>query len=205
MILRVGVTGGIGSGKSVVCRVFSVLGIPVFNADEEARNMMTHDTEVAGALGGQFGDSIFLADKTLNRKALAEIIFSDANALAFVNNLVHPRVGLAFEAWAAEQDSLYVIKEAALIYEAGLDKQLDKVIVVEADKATRTARVVARDGKTAAEVEAIMLRQIDDTEKAARADFLIDNDGHEMVIPKVIKIHRQLCVLASAANQTRNG
>ncbi|MEO5583926.1 MAG: dephospho-CoA kinase [Flavobacteriales bacterium] len=190
-MLKVGVTGGIGSGKSTVCRMFSVLGIPVFSSDDEGKRLLAEDPEVRNALIAAFGAGIFVHD-ALDRKALGALVFNDRDALDRLNAIVHPAVREAFSAWAEKQQAPYVINEAAILVETGAYKQLDHLLVVDAPEAERIARVMRRDGTTEEQVRARMSNQADDAARAAVADSIIVNDGKAMVIPQVLAVHEQL-------------
>lgn len=190
----VGVTGGIGSGKSTVCQVFSILGIPIYSADERAKWLMTNDSGLKKELVSKFGESSYLPDGTLNRAFLAETVFSDPEKVATINSLVHPAVGRDFAQWAEAQKSPYVIKEAALLFETGSADQLDVVINVSSPLKIRMARVLLRDPHRSEEqVNHIINQQMPDEEKNEKADFVIKNSENKMVIPQVLEIHQLLC------------
>ena len=191
--LHIGITGGIGSGKTTVCRIFETLGIPVYYADDEAKALMTADDELRARLVAAFGAKTYRPDGALNRPYLAGLVFNDAAQLARLNGLVHPAVARHGAAWQAAQTGVpYTLKEAALLFESGSDRALDKVITVHAPEALRLERVMHRDGATAAQVRARMAKQLPETEKLARADYIIHNDGEQALIPQVLAIHRQL-------------
>lgn len=191
-----GVTGGIGSGKTTVCRLFEALGARVFYADLEARRLMEEDPALRADLVAAFGPDTYDAAGRLNRAALAAHVFGHAERLARLNALVHPRV---FDAFAearrrAEADGVpLLVHEAALIYESGGDRHLDAVAVVDAPAAARVARVVARDAVTAAQVEARMQHQLPPEELRRRADFVIENHGSlESLRHQVEQVYRAL-------------
>lgn len=188
--IKVGVTGGIGSGKSVICKIFHTLGIPVFDADREAKRLMATDAELIVAIRAEFGDEAYHGDGMLNRGYLASQVFNDAERLAVLNGLVHPVAIQAGEVWANNQDAPYSIKEAALLFESGSFKLNDYTILVTAPEAIRIARVVQRDGVTPQEVRLRMQRQWPDDQKARLADFTIVNDGSQAVIPQVLALDR---------------
>lgn len=190
-MLKVGLTGGIGSGKTVVAGVFEVLGIPVFKADEEARAIMQSVEAVKAALVARFGATIY-NDGLLDRKAMAAIIFQDAEALRFVNGVVHPAVRTAFDRWADAQSGPYVIMEAALMAENGGWRRYDQVVVVACQEAERIRRVMARDGVTEEEVRARLSNQATEAERLAIAHHVVRNEGAELVIPQVLAIHEKL-------------
>lgn len=189
---RIGLTGGIGSGKSFVAEIFRKMGVPVFNSDEEARMIQLHDKEVLQSIREAFGD-VFLSDGSLDRKKLASIVFSDHEKLSQLNAIVHPAVGKAFENFCRQNSrSPYVIKEAAIIFEMGLDEQLDGTILVTAPEHIRIARVMQRDGIAEADVRARMSKQWSDEEKLQRADWIISNDDEKPLLPQVVRVHDAL-------------
>lgn len=193
----VGVTGGIGSGKTTVCKVFAVLGIPVFNSDNEAKRLMQEDAGLRAQLAEAFGTSIFHAHGT-DRRALAELVFNDSAALQRLNGLVHPAVRNAFARWTAVQQASYVVNEAAILVETKGHEQLDHLVVVSAPEELRIAWVMQRDKASEADVRARMRNQADDAMRLAAADSVVVNDGHTLVIPQVLAIHQQLLQLAAA-------
>ncbi len=187
-MLKVGITGGIGSGKTTVCRIFELLNIPVYYADDRAKWLMQHDPDLIKNIIDLFGTSAYLPDGGLNRAYIGKLVFSNKALLAQLNKLVHPAVFLDGERWFAKQTSRYAIKEAALFYETGSYQQMDKMIVVTADREERIRRVMLRDGLEREAVEARMDKQLPEAEKIAKADFVIYNDGREMLIPKILEI-----------------
>lgn len=189
---KIGLTGGIGSGKSTVAQVFRALGVPVFVSDDEARRLQESDAEVVNAIAALFGKEIY-KDGKLDRAKVATVVFADKEKLSQLNAIVHPAVGKAFDAFCITHNAApYVIKEAAIIFEHGLEKQLDGVITVTAPDEVRIARVMTRDQ---AEREAVIRRmqnQMPQEEKAKRSAFVIMNDGKEMLLPQVLKIDAAL-------------
>lgn len=194
-MLRIGITGGIGSGKSIISRLFQVLGAPTYDADTRARWVMENDVLLREQLREAFGHDIYDAENRLNRPLLARLVFPQPELLARLNALVHPRVGADFEDWARAQEAAghaYVLKEAALMFESNSYRQLDQVITVTAPLAIRQARVLRRDPhRTADDVLAIMAKQLSEEEKAARSQHLIINDGAHLLIPQVLALHQQ--------------
>jgi dephospho-CoA kinase len=189
---KIGLTGGIGSGKSYVAEVFRHLAVPVFNSDDEARRIQETDQSVLDEIRATFGD-VFLPDGKLDRKKVASIVFSDAQKLQQLNAIVHPAVGRAFDNFCAQHSAkAYVIKEAAIIFEIGIDEQLDATILVTAPEKIRIERVMKRDSISEAEVRTRMSKQWSDEEKKMRADYFIDNDGVKAILPQVLKIHSAL-------------
>lgn len=192
-MLRIGITGGIGSGKSIASRLFHALGVPVYDADTRARWVMENDAELRQQLTAAFGPATYDAAGRLNRPALAGTVFNNPARLAQLNGLVHPHVGTDFERWAdarARAGHAYVLKEAALLFEAGSYKQLDRIITVFAPLAVRAARVLRRDPhRSAADVQAIMAKQLSEEEKMARADYVLTNDDLRPLLPQVLALH----------------
>ena len=191
MATMIGLTGGIGSGKSVVAKVFATLGIPVFNADDEAKRIMQTSPEIKEKLIQQFGTDIY-NEHGLDKEKLAAIVFNDPFQLQLLNAIVHPVTIQAAKDWAAKQTSPYVIKEAALIFESGAADGLLKVIGVTAPLSLRIHSVMQRDGITKDQVDARMRNQISDTIKMRLCDYVIENNNQQMVIPQVIEIDKAI-------------
>jgi len=191
MATMIGLTGGIGSGKSVVAKVFATLGIPVFNADDEAKRIMQTSPEIKTKLIQQFGTDIY-NEHGLDKEKLAAIVFNDPFQLQLLNAIVHPVTIQAAKDWAAKQTSPYAIKEAALIFESGAADGLLKVIGVTAPVSLRTHRVMQRDGITKDQVDARMRNQISDTIKMRLCDYVIENNNQQMVIPQVLEIDKAI-------------
>lgn len=191
-MLKIGITGGIGTGKSTVCRIFETLGIPVFYADQEAKNLSMQDAAVVHAIKKIFGEDIYAAG-TLRTKEVAAIVFQEPAKLAQLNAIIHPAVRLKFESWVMQQkEAPYVLKEAALIYESGSDTLLNAVIVVTAPEKLRIERIAKRDQLPAEAIRSRMKNQWPEDEKIKRAKFIINNDEQKMIIPQVLSIHRTL-------------
>ena len=192
-MLRIGITGGIGSGKSIASRLFQALGAPVYDADSRARWLMENDDELRRHLTAAFGPRTYDAAGRLNRPLLAGTVFNNPSLLAQLNALVHPRVGTDFEHWAAAQAQAgyaYVLKEAALLFETGSYKQLDQIITVFAPLLVRQARVLRRDPhRSLADVQAIMAKQLGEDEKMQRADHVLTNDDVRPLLPQVLALH----------------
>ena len=197
---RIGITGGIGSGKSIASRLFHALGVPVYDADTRARWVMENDEVLRDELRAAFGTDIYDAIGRLNRPVLAGMVFNNPARLAHLNGLVHPHVGIDFERWATAQQQAghaYVLKEAALLFEAGSYKQLDRIITVFAPLAVRTARVLRRDPqRSAADVAAIMAKQLSEEEKMQRADYVLVNDDAQPLLPQVLALHAEFSVMS---------
>lgn len=192
-MLLIGVTGGIGSGKSVVAAVFHCLGIPVYDADSHAKGLMTTDGILQEAIKKEFGTLSFTDQGRLNRAYLASQVFPDPEKLKKLNRLVHPRVAEDFEHWVENQKSdkahPYVIKEAALLYDSGSNLLLDKTIVVTAPDEIRKQRVHKRDGRSFREIELIFERQMSQEEMIRKSDFTVVNDDSRLIIPQILKLH----------------
>ncbi len=196
-MIKVGITGGIGSGKSTVSNIFKVLGIPVFDADSAAKEIMERDEDLKLALQEEFGQEVY-ADGKLNRKYLAGIVFNDAHRLEILNSLVHPASIAAGLQWATKQTTPYIIKEAALMFEAGSGLNLDYIIGVYAPQAIRIKRVMDRDGVSRQDVLNRMGKQINEEMKMKLCDFIIVNDEQQLVIPQVLKLHEHFLALSKA-------
>ena len=190
-MLKIGLTGGIGSGKSVVANIFKVLGIPVFDADTEAKLIMEKDEQLALSIQKLFGQETY-TNKKLNRKYLANIVFDDPDKLEQLNSLVHPAAILAANTWMNRQTSPYVVKEAALLFESKSASHLDFIIGVYAPKTLRIKRVMERDNATPENVLARMSRQMDEEEKMKLCDFVLVNNEEQLVIPQVLQLHEKL-------------
>ena len=193
--LKVGITGGIGSGKTTVCKIFETLGIPVYYADDRAKALMVEDEKLVSDIKNIFGEDAYLLNGELNRKYIADIAFHNPLKLKELNIAVHPAVLEDGNRWHAEQkDALYTLKEAALIFESDSYKHLDKIITVFAPQNVRLERVILRGGNlTKQDIEARMSKQLPEEEKMKRSNFIIYNDGEQELIPQVMKIHRLLC------------
>ena len=189
--LQIGITGGIGSGKSMVCRIFETLGISVYDADSHAKELMTTDGILVNEIKKEFGTLSYNPDGSLNRAYLARTVFNDEKRLATLNKLVHPRVGLDYKAWADQKKHQpYILKEAALLFESGTSQSLDAIIVVHANTELRINRVLKRDlHRTREQVLAIIAHQMPEEEKLKRADYVIRNDETTLLIPQVLKLH----------------
>ncbi|MCH8317133.1 MAG: dephospho-CoA kinase [Bacteroidetes bacterium] len=193
--LKIGITGGIGTGKSIVCKIFELLGIPIYDADARAKWLLTHDEELIKQIKQHFGENVYLSanDNQLNKKFLSDRIFKNPNQLDLLNGLVHPKVMDDHEKWQKNNiHHPYIIKEAALLYESGSYKYLDKIITVYAPVPLRIERILKRDPhRTESDVKAIMAAQISDEEKVKKADYVIYNDDKKMVIPQVLELHNK--------------
>ncbi len=189
---RIGLTGGIGSGKSTVAKLFATLGVPVYTSDDRAKALMHTDLDLKQAIIERFGQEVYPKGE-LDRKSLADRVFSNPAELAELNALVHPAVGRDFRAWLenmAIDGHPYIIKEAAILFEAGADKEMDEVIVVTAPESLRIDRVMKRDGVDEASVRARISKQWSDEDKLERADHVITNDGEHSLIEQVLELHK---------------
>lgn len=191
--MKIGITGGIGSGKSTVCRVFETLGIPVFYADTIAKQIMVSDVELVSGVISTFGEESYLESGALNNKHISAIVFQDEAELKKLNALVHPAVARAFDSWAGIQDiSLpYLLKEAALLFESGSYRQCDLNVVVTAPLESRLSWVEKRDGLSRAQIMARMDKQWPEKKKLEMADHIIHNDDSTSVILQVLDLHQQ--------------
>ncbi len=190
-MLRIGLTGGIGSGKTTVARIFEVLGVPVYFADDAAKKLMNEAGELKNKIIQHFGAESY-ADNKLNRIYLAEVVFSDPEKTKLINSIIHPATINDATLWFGKQASPYAIKEAALIFEAGAEKMLDLVIGVSAPAELRMQRAMQRDNISEAGVLARMEKQMNEEEKMNRCDIIIYNDEKELLIPQVIEVHERL-------------
>ena len=197
-MLSIGLTGGIGSGKSTVARVFETLGVPVYYADDAAKRLMNDNGPLKEAIIRHFGPETY-REGQLDRTRLGAEVFGKPEKLQLLNSLVHPATIADATAWMKRQHTPYAIKEAALIFESGGDAALDFVIGVSAPEAERIRRVMERDGTDEASIRKRMAGQLEESEKMKRCDFVIVNDGRQMVIPQVLTLHQKL--LRRAGNE----
>ena len=190
--LQVGITGSIGAGKSLVCRIFQCLGVLVYDADSRAKDLMATDAILVEQIKKEFSQLAYRPDGTLDRVYLSKVTFGYQERLEKLNNLVHPRVAFDYQKWwRAHQNSKYLLKEAALLYEAGSYKTVDKIIVVTAPESIRISRIMARDPHRSQEdIKAIMKSQWPEAEKLKRADYVVYND-QRMLIPQVLHLHSE--------------
>lgn len=190
-MLKVGLTGGIGSGKSVVASIFRQLGVPVYDADSEGRLLTENDPEIKSQIKNIFGNGLSLSDGSLDRAVLAKIVFADKEKLSKLNAIIHPAVKKHFENWLEKHaDAKYIIKEAAILFESGSYKGLDKIISVIAPEEIRINRVMLRDNSSREKFLAVMKNQWSDEERKNNSDYLIVNDDSTLVIPQVLEMHK---------------
>jgi dephospho-CoA kinase len=189
---RIGITGGIGSGKTTVCKIFESLGIPVYYADDRAQVLMTENKKLVDEIKKLIGDKSYFEDGSLNRQYIASVVFKNKNKLEQLNSLVHPAVAKDGILWQQSQSVVpYTLKEAALLIESGSFQALDYLITVWAPKETRIQRVIKRDNITRHEVEARIDKQIPEFEKLRLAQFVIINDGKKSLVQQVQKLHQR--------------
>jgi dephospho-CoA kinase len=191
-MIKVGLTGNIGSGKSLVCKAFEALNIPIFYADLEARKIL-NSPEMVAKIANVFGNEVVLINHEIDRPKLASIVFKAASELEKLNQLIHPQLRENFQMWTADhQEAAYVIQEAAILFENNFNQLMDKVITVSAPLDVRLKRVMDRDNANSKDVLARMKHQWPDGKKEELSDFIIKNDGSEMLLPQVLKIHKEL-------------
>lgn len=195
-MLKIGITGGIGSGKTTVCKVFQLLGVPVYYADEEAKKLLDADPDVKKSIVKTFGTDVTDDKGLIDRKKLASLVFNNKENLEKLNNIVHPAVANHFELWLQKNNTAkYILKEAAILFESGAYKMTDKVITVTAPLELKISRAMQRDKADRATIEQRIQNQISDEEKTKRSQFIIQNDELHLLIPQVIDIHQQLMKL----------
>lgn len=197
-MLRVGLTGGIGSGKTTVAHIFEVLGIPVYYSDDAAKELMNTDPEIRRQLIEEFGKDVYTPEGLLNRAHLASLVFADQEKLTRLNAITHPVTIADSDKWMRRQSTPYAIKEAALLVEAGADQYLDFLIGVTAPENIRIERVIKRDGVSAGQVRQRMQRQMPEDEKMKHCDAVLHNDEQTLLIPQVLLLHQQLLAKAAA-------
>jgi len=197
-MLKIGITGNIGSGKTTVSKVFEILGIPVFYADDAAKEVMVADHLLITEIKAAFGNESYFNDGTLNRKHIAAIVFNNDEQLAKLNSIVHPATFRAFDAWVKTISGVpYVLKEAALLFESASFKMCDYNIMVQAPFETRIERVIKRDGLTREEIKKREGYQFSEEKKTKLADFIIKNDDSGLVIPQVLHLHEEFVIKSS--------
>ncbi|MBK8883125.1 MAG: dephospho-CoA kinase [Bacteroidales bacterium] len=189
--LKLGVTGGIGSGKTSVCKVFNVLGIPVFSADRIARDIMDSDEDIIKKINSVTGKDLY-SNGFLDRMALAALIFNNSDMLHKVNSLVHPVVFDHFATWEKNQSAPYVIMEAAILFESGASKLVDRIATVVAPEEERVTRLTIRSKLSRQQVMDRMKNQMNDEERIKLSDYVIYNSENDMVIPAILEIHKDI-------------
>lgn len=194
-MIRLGITGGIGSGKSVVSEILKIKGIPVYNADTEAKRLMVEDEELRHQLMQLLGDDIYFENGTLDKKKVASKIFSNPTLLQKVNQTVHPAVGKDFLRWEqnqAQQSKNIIAMESAILFESNLNMQFDKTLLVYAPLEVRVKRVMLRDAATLEQVQARIKNQSDEESKRSKADFVIENDNQQALLPQINQVLSQI-------------
>lgn len=199
MVLKIGLTGGIGSGKSTAAQIFEVLGIPVYYADVEAKRLINEDEQSRSEIIKIFGEQAYL-NNSLDRKYIASIVFSDPSKLELLNSIVHPVTKRDSESWMLLQTTPYAIHEAALIFEAKVNERLDYVIGVSSPKELRIQRAMKRDNVDHEEVIKRMTRQMNEEIKMSKCDFVLINDEQQLLIPQVLGLHQKLIDLSNQKN-----
>lgn len=198
-LLQIGITGGIGTGKSTVCKLFASLGIPIYDADSQARLLMDTNAQLKQQIVTTFGAESY-ENGQLNRRYLAQTVFGNSEKVTQLNALVHPCVAAHYATWVASQQTAYIVKEAALLFESSSWKHLDKIIVVTAPLDVRLERIKKRDPqRTETEIQQIMAKQMPEEEKISRADYLINNDGLMPLMPQVEALHQLFNSLATSS------
>ncbi len=199
-MLKVGLTGGMGAGKSTVARIFEVLGIPVYYADDKAKKLMIENEELKASIINSFGAESYI-NGNLNREYIAGLVFNNDANIQLLNSLVHPVTIKDAEGWIANQRTPYAIKEAALIFESGSHKQLDLVVGVHTPEEIRIHRIIDRDHISVQQAKDRMSRQMDEEVKMRLCDYVIVNDEQQMVSPQVISLHEKLLAMAHEKDQ----
>jgi len=195
-MLKVGLTGGIGSGKSTVAAIFETLGIPVYYADKEAKRLMNEDQGLIQSVKNLLGEESYI-NGILNREYIASVVFNEPKKLEQLNQLIHPLTITDSQNWLLQQSTPYAIKEAALIFESNSESHLDVIIGVTSPESLRIKRVMERDGIDETAVRQRMSRQMSEAEKIKRCDFVINNNESELITPQVIRIHEALINMSS--------
>ncbi len=190
-MLSIGITGGIGSGKTTVCKIFEILGVPVYNADERAKYLMTHNKALIKKIKNIFGSNSYLKNGDLNRKYIAQIVFKNRQKLEILNKAVHPIVKLDFTDWVKKQNSEYLIKEAALLFETGSYRDMDFNVLIYSPIELRIERVMKRDNTDRDSVLARVKNQMEEEKKSKLADFIIKNDGKHSLIEQILNLDKK--------------
>jgi len=191
-MLKIGITGGIGSGKTTACKLFELLGIPVYYSDDASKELLRSNAAVKARVLDVFGNSLLDQQGAVDRKTLAAIVFNDTTELDKLNAIMHPAVALDFEHWIKKQAAPYILKEAAILFESGAYQKVDSVITIAAPLELKIQRTIKRDGLPKEDVLVRIQNQLSDDEKIKRSEFVIYNDDQQLLIPQVLKIHSQL-------------
>lgn len=199
-MIKVGLTGNIGSGKTTVARVFETMGVPVFVADTEAKHIMVSDQDLVSQIKELFGEKAYFQSEELDRSYIAEIVFNDADILQKLNNIVHPAIEKYYVEWCKQYvDEKYTIKEAAILFESGSYKSCDKIITVACDRETAIRRASERDGKDIIDITARLDNQMPQEEKISKSDYVIWNNEGDEILPRIMEIHEELGIRGADA------
>ena len=191
-MLKLGVTGRIGSGKSIVCQIFSTLGIPVYKADERAKELVNSNSELQKVIISEFGNESFV-NSVYNRPYIASVVFKDQKKLSALNRIIHPVVEKDYSIWLADKKKFhYTVYEAAILFDSGASEKMDYILVIDAPENELINRVMKRDNLSRAEVELRLNNQWKTDKKDGLADWIIMNDGNTLILPKVLEIHKYL-------------
>jgi dephospho-CoA kinase len=189
-MLKIGITGGIGSGKTTVCRLFELLGVPVYYADEASKMVLVTDPAIKKSILAVFGEEVLDEHKSISRKKVAALVFGNETQLKKLNAIMHPAVALHFESWLKQYTSHpYIIKEAAIMFESGAYQQMDKIVTITAPEELRITRVLKRDASSTEDIQRRMNAQLPEEERIKRSQYVIVNDEEQLVIPQVMKLH----------------
>ena len=191
-MLKVGITGGIGVGKTYISNILEKMGYPVFYSDIIAKEIVSKDSRLISLIKQEFGDDIYLADNKIDNKLLSSIVFNDNNRLSKLNSLIHPFVFECFNEWCEKQSSRIVFKEAAILFESNSHLNLEKVICITASKNSRIQRIIKRDGRSLEEINNIMSRQMEQTKKVKLSNYVVENDGDKSILLQISDILEKL-------------
>jgi len=192
-MLKIGITGGIGSGKSTVCNILKNLGVPVFSSDDVGKFLLNNDDYLKTQIKKIFDRDMYTSTGRLDRERMAKLVFNNPDELEKLNELVHPKVKAEFDSWCKKNDKRpYVVKEAAILFETGLYLELNKMVTVFCSKEERIRRILKRDNTTKGQIEKRMIQQMTDDERNKLADYILINDGVEDLLPQVMELHELL-------------